>query len=853
MIHWKGLARTALWVLITILMVSQKANAHQLRGVVTSGDGTPLGAISVYVKGTSYGVVTNLKGVYTLELGNGDYQIIFRHLGFQDKLVRVRIQGENKELNVVLQEDVQQLEALTITDDEDDKAYAIIKSAQEKRKDYLAQFEKAKCETYSKLTLEKESEIQKIDTTSEIHGFTEELSKEQMELIETHSFVYFKSPNTVKEIKHAYLDHSKVGRRLNFGQTRDLSLQFNGPEDKYSTPSGEGFEGQFLFYKNIGDADFNFYQNRLALPSLNETSFISPIGGPALSHYRYKWKESFIEDGLLVHKIEVMPKRSTGAVFEGHIYIVDGLWNIKATELSIRENALTIYDEFKVFQNYVNLEDKWVLLREEFFYNTKSRREYKLGRSQVIYSDWEFEPEVPKKFFDNQVASTALGADEKGAEFWASNRPITMNSEEALFIKKQDSVRTYLSSPEYLRQADSSYNHTGIWDFVLYGVGKRNSAKGYRFEFDPLIMQPRPFSVGGYRHALGGLYEKTFEDETRLDLRSQLDYGFLNKDLRGRVRVGYRYDPIKMARFWVSAGSEYEILNSFESIVATFSRSNYLLSNHITVGHEIEIVNGIFLDLSLRYSHQKPIDDIRLSQWSNWVWAGANLNTPEYFDPYSKLMFDNKISIRFKQKYEIKGKRKIIRNSPYPKLNIRHKWGIPKVLGSDIAFHYLHVKLWDDFKMGGFGYSKYNIETGSFLFAKDTRFVDNQFFRGSDPIFLSNPLLSFQLLGRSVNTQGPYFQANYVHHFNGALLNRVPLIRRTRLKTVLGAATLLDSGTDIIHTEAFAGIEWPFRLGTQLLKVGVYGVQSYGNYNKGDQTLKVGIDFFNSYSGRWNY
>ena len=124
-----------------------------------------------------------------------------------------------------------------------------------------------------------------------------------------------------------------------------------------------------------------------------------------------------------------------------------------------------------------------------FVYNAKSNSDFKMGHTLVLYNDWEFNPDLGKKFFNNAITSYTENSTDVGPDFWAANRPITVNQEEATYIESRDSTRDYLKSPAYIRTADSSFNHTGFWDFVLFGVGKRNTSKGYTWTVNPLISQ----------------------------------------------------------------------------------------------------------------------------------------------------------------------------------------------------------------------------------------------------------------------------------------------------------------------------------------------------------------------------
>lgn len=820
---------------------------YQLRGTVSDSYGRPIPDVSIQLENSTYGVISNLKGQYYLELKDGDYQIIFHKLGYEPKAFDITIEGEHIDKHVVLKEAFIELQEVDINAEAEDPAYGIIRSAISVRKQFYRQLEHYSCSAYSKASMEREKEIQKVDSVN--FEVKTEIDKKQMEFTESISTIYFKAPGTYKEVKHAHQDHTKK-QRLSFGNSVELGVTLGPDIDEYAPP--QQAENQLLFYTSVTDGDFNFYQNLVDLPKLFDRPFISPLSTSAFLTYNFKLITSFREDDRLIYKIEVQPKRKAGPVFSGYIYITDEIWSIKALELSIPSNALNIYQSFKLLINYTQVDGKyWLPEREEFYYHLKLQGNKVMGNSLVMYSKYDLTSEPPRKIFDNALSIVEDSAEGKGVEFWTSKRPITLRTHEKQFIKKQDSIRNYYASDAYKFKADSSYNEIGIMNFLFLGVGHRNSIKGNEYRFDPLIMQPRPFAVGGYRHALGGNYIKTFENKTALRTRAEVNYGFLNKDIRGRGSLGYLYNPKKFAEISVGGGSTYQMINTYESLAATFSRSNYVLAEHITVGYRRELVNGLAVKTSLEYAVQKSLDGYNLAGWSSQLFG--DLNEPRAFEGYTKMVWETRFTIRFKQKYYMKPNQKVILGSTYPKLQIFHKLGIPNVLGSEVNFQSVEARLFDDFNIGLAGVSKYDIRIGTFLNRKAKRFIDDKLFRTADNYFYSNPLQSFQLLESRINTDRPFLQAHYRHNFKGFITNKIPGVNKLRLSTAAGASALAIERNNFFHFESYAGLERPFRVGKQLFKIGVYYVAANSTHSTTTGRVKFGIDFYNSFTNRWSY
>ena len=121
----------------------------------------------------------------------------------------------------------------------------------------------------------------------------------------------------------------------------------------------------------------------------------------------------------------------------------------------------------------------------------------------------------------------------KDSAYWANTRPIQLKEEELAFIHEQDIIERVLTSDAYIDSVNTEYNRLRFWDIVLSGVGFRNREKQQEIFINPIISQIVPFGVGGYRHRLGGMYSKEFENAQKIKFNGTIDYGFRNKDLKG--------------------------------------------------------------------------------------------------------------------------------------------------------------------------------------------------------------------------------------------------------------------------------------------------------------------------------
>ena len=444
-------------------------------------------------------------------------------------------------------------------------------------------------------------------------------------------------------------------------------------------------------------------------------------------------------------------------------------------------------------------------------------------------------------------------AYDKDSLYWTQHRTISLDDKEISYIHEADSLVAYYESPKYLAQIDSSFNHLNFWSFVLNGVGHRNRVRGTEWGFDPLVAQIIPFGVGGYRHRLTGYFNEDFTNGMLLETDGQIDYGFTNKDVRGKVGVGLTYFPLHFVRTFVRFGDYYDMVNNYSSLATLFSRSNYVRCQQFSVAQRMEITNGLFGELTFDYSDQFPITGLKPDYWSSIVFDTMSINTAIPFEEYVKSEVRLELKYRFRQKYVIKKNKKIILGSKYPEIRFLYRKGIFGLFGSEVNFDYIEFSSTDEFKFARFGTSSWNLIAGAFVNKKDLRVLEYKYFRGSDSFIFSDPLRSFQLMGPSLNTPDAYLRINYIHHFNGCFGSKIPLYNKLKITTTVGGGVLMIPSQDFHHEEFFVGLERIVRIKKQLFRFGIFAVTADNNLSNPAITWKIGISYYNTFTNKWSY
>jgi hypothetical protein len=853
------------------------ANAGVVKGIVRDENNQPLPYVFVLLKNSTYGINTNLNGAYFLELKPGTHTLVFSQLGYetQEQVVTI-LAGKTTLLDVGMKPASKELGAVEITARGDrDKGKEIMKKVIDNRDNYWSRVQNYKCTTYQKSSLEKilvkPSKVDSLkkdtiapeppkkaetDTTKAKKGkkknkkdteLEEEIKQKQLNLIESISETYFRAPGTFKENILAYHDFSE--KRSYSGGGGGGSFEYGEHE---IAPVQYSNDNPYLLISDAQSIDFNFYRNQIDAPALSSRPLLSPAAATAFLSYRFEFLGSFDENGKTIHKIGVLPLFKSDALFSGSIFIQDSTWAIVSVNLSINPDVLLFCKEFRVIQDYSEVAPNTFLpVRREFLYTIREGKYNILGNTRVDHSNYQLNIEIPKKLFTDEVKHFQPDAFDKDSAYWVDHRTIRLEEKEIAYIHVVDSLQARYKSPEFLAEKDSANNVINVWSFLLNGVYHINRAKGIDYYIDPLIAQVQPFGVGGYRHRLGAHFNKDFKNSKYLETDGQIDYGFLNKDVRGKVGVGLTYYPLRFVRTFVRFGDFYDMVNTFASLESVFSRSNYVRCREISVAQRMEIVNGLFGEITLEYSDQFPITGLRLEQWSTTLFG--SLNTPADFQRYVKSEVRLELKYRFRQKYIIKKNKKIILGSKFPEVRFLYRKGIPGVFNSEVDFDYIEFSSIDELKLARFGTSSWSVLAGAFVNKKDLRLLEYKYFRGSDSFIFSDPLRSFQLLGRTLNTPDAFFRVNYIHHFEGLMGNKIPFFNKLKITGVVGGGVLLIPSADFNHQEIFVGLERIVRIRKQLFRFGVFAVTADNSLDKPQITYKFGIGFYNTYTRKWSY
>lgn len=835
------LKRLFFFTLFSFLFLIGKSQS--ISGFIYDENNTPVAFANVYIKNISLGTTTDSEGKYFYQFTDpGVYNLVITAVGYKTAEVQLILQNnENQVKNIWLETDAKEMDELIVSAKRRDPAYEIISNAIKVKDKWKQQFNSSTCEVYIKakeVISEKEKKkrekaneqaniedqnkddadlLDEQNTSNEAEQKAQKLAG-SMNMVESQITRHWEYPNKVKEIKNAH---------KRFGSTYGL------------------------YFTNTVQQSFDFYDNLMNIENLNELPLVSPLHITSVLTYKFNLIESAYNGEKLEYKIKVTPRKKGNASWEGYIWILDKDFCITKVDLSIEKGGLYIYDEFNVKQEYDFINDSVIVLnRQEFNYTSKAGKRKFTGNTIVKYTDYLINPVFGKRFFSNELAVTTDSAYTKDSSYWDKIRPEPLTKEEQDYQRIKDSIYAHLHSDAYLDSVDSVYNKITFLDAVWEGFGFSNRKKMQYWYVSSLAGLINPFEIGGMRLGPRGSYFKKWKNQKYIWSYTNLDIGLRNGDVKGNIGGRFRYDPKHFGMIGLFAGEVFNTIVENDALTNLFMRNNWIEESNLTLYHRRELFNGFFFETDFSFTERRPINQY---QFGNLTDDWFNGNEPLDFQMYQSSILTLSASYTPFQKYMSEPHRKIILGSKWPTIGITYEKGINGLFGSDINFDYIMGYLKQSFKLGTMGTSTYKIQSGKFLNTADLRYVDYKIFPRGDKWFFASLMQSMQIQDTTLTATDVYLQLHFAHHFNGAIINYIPLVKKLQLHVVAGASALYIKESNYKYGEVFTGMERSFKAQRARYRIGVYFVAAHSNYSKITPRIKFAFNRYSMRDQTWSY
>ena len=523
---------------------------------------------------------------------------------------------------------------------------------------------------------------------------------------------------------------------------------------------------------------FNFYDNWV---SVLDKNFISPISISGKTFYKYYLMDSVLIGGRRCYEIVVEPKQELDLAFWGTIWIEDSTYAIQQLDLEIKKKAnLNWVDKVKIQQEFDRTsEGPWLPVKTRALIDLVEVVNQPGFITKFYTSSKKIVVNQPKElsFYESGIG-VSDDAYYKGESFWEENRHDTLTSTEKDVFKMIDSVKNL---PTVRTLVD-------IVELAVYGyqpVGK--------FDIGPYLFVYKYNKVERHRFRLGFLTNEKFS--RNLILRGYLAYGTYDQRYKYNAQVEYIFSR----KPWTKIGIQHRDDIDQISVTDDFFSTNNLfkftagftpfdrLSNSFEyrAWGERSLFTGFNQIVMFHNKKFTPLGDFNFGYYADKSDSG-NIQS-EFIT--SEISLEARYSSRETYIYTQLERVSFTADKPSPVFTLRYSMGIKGLFDSDFAYNKLIFNVRHELRLGTLGTTTYSLSAGK-IFEK-LPYPLLQVHKGNETI-VSDPD-AFYLMNFFEFVSDQWVSLFFEHHFEGLFTNRVPLLRRLKIRNLVFANMVYGS------------------------------------------------------------
>lgn len=524
--------------------------------------------------------------------------------------------------------------------------------------------------------------------------------------------------------------------------------------------------------------DIDIYKNNIYFLT---NSFLSPIADLAPTFYKF-----YIQDTTIIHQVKVVrmqfyPRNTTDLLFAGELFItLDGNYAIEAATLSLTKNTAINW----VNQLNVNLEFE----RQENgrYFNSFSETKVDFGMPGIkteilgtrtqVFKNYQTNSIIPDFIFNGPKEESIIEDSVQMNKYLVQNRPEPLSIYEAKTYSNYDSLNNMKSFQRSLYWG--SFLFSGYLNLRAVELGPWGSF----FSGNP---------VEGFKARLAA--RTTVEWSKSFYLAGNLGYGFKNKQLTHYLSSAYAFNHKSIYTFpehYIQLSHAYDIRTPGLDIqfqaegipILSFKRGEndqFLYDDVWALNYLVESRSHFSVVLNAKRWNQEAVGALHFIEKSNGI-----VDTT-----HSITSTELGLNLRYapgEQFYDQKSGRAYIPHRK-PVFTAQFTMGIPGVLGSDYSYKRLLVKVQKRFILSQLGFADIAI-SGGYLW-------------GSVPyplLFLPTAnqtyafyTWSFNMMNYLEFVSDQFVDLKIDYHLHGFILNKIPLIKKLKLREVVGIKALV--------------------------------------------------------------
>jgi len=749
--------------------------------VVDAKTQEPLPFVNIAFVGKNIGTTTDYNGEYVIRTQWPSGKLVASFMGYKSQYKKV-IKEKEQIINFQLMPDAEMLDNVVIQAkgryrNKNNPAVELIKKVVKNknlnRKEHLDYY---KYDKYEKVEFD-------------LNNITEKFKKKKV--FKQFKFIF------------KYIDTAKINGKpylpMFLKETKSKVYFRKKPKKKKEYVEGVKMTGLHDYIDNDGVnllidymyQDIDIYNNNI---NLLTNQFVSPISKIAPMIYKFHIIDTVDVNGYNCINLAFQPRNKLDFAFKGNMYITnDNRYAVTKIDMRVSEDInlnfvkdLQIIQEFKFINNEV-----WFITKDKIIvdFNLGKTGVGMYGKKTVLYDNFVFNKKIPDDIFKG-IEKKVLTDNykERDNHFWKQNRIGGLSQKEENIYKM---VETLHNVPAFKRTLNVfMLLVTGYWNFDKIDVGPVSTF--YSFN-----------DVEGFRLRLGARTSKKFSKYISID--GFAVYGFKDKkfkySLRGKIALDKK-DLKERPKQTLMA--MYQRETNFPGMKMMFiNEDNFLLSfkrgvadkilyyDLWTIEHYLDWGNDFSTTLSLKHTIEEPGGNWRFNYDDHTLKniTSSEIITKLRFAPNEKFYqgMDYKIPIITK----------------YPIFQLTYTQGFKNVFHSDFNYSKLQFNFFKRFYLSPIGFTNLEIETGK-VFGKAIPYTGLFIHRANQTY--SYQLRSYNLMNFLEFVSDEYTAVYFEHHFNGFIMNKIPLFKHLKWRAIVSAKGIYGRLTDANNPNVTSGL-----------------------------------------------
>jgi hypothetical protein len=767
---------TVFAVVFSLVLGSLQAqDVTKVRGKVydvNTGEVIPFATVSF--KGTSIGVTTEDDGSYSIDTRFATDTLECSFLGY--KVMRKVVRPfEKQTINFAMQDESLKLNTVDIIgkkakySKKNNPALELAKKiTKNKDKNRLKGLDYYQYDQYERVSLDLNNITEDFKNqfiirdfdwiweymdTSEVNGKTY-LPVFLREIIGTKYFK--KDGNEEKEYRKA-MRYSNLSDRLDVGSLND---------------------GLDLLYNEI-----DIYSDEIPLL---EAQFVSPLSGAGPNFYRYYIIDTLIDRGMEVINLAFIPAVKGNLGFVGNIFVSnDDRYTVMKVDMGIvKDINLNFIRDLKIVQEFEQLGDNFIKTKDKVVvdYSLTENSLGAFGSREVEYSNYSFERPKDMSIFASleKVINNPNGLIQPPS-YWEN---------EPLYNPSIQNLRTY-EMADRLR-ADPRYR-------TYLAIGRAIGAgfiKTGPFDVGPIATFISFNDVEGLNSRFGG--ETNFDFSKKVKIQAYGAYAQRTKEWKYSTGITYTFnkDFITNPRHFVQFTAERESIFPGQDL-EFFNPNNFLLSfqrgrttnmllDRTLHGRYRNEQNGYAFEVGARHKKRMPYGTLAFSIDDSIEGQPLTLDYISTIESYIGLRYAPN-----EQFIQGQAKRTQLYNE-FPIINLNFAHGRASVGSNDINYSRLSLNIFKQIEWTTIGTTDIIMDAGK-TWGRLPYLL--QFIPRGNQTY-AYQLGSFNMMNFLEFANDQFVSLKFEHFFYGYFLNRLPLIKRLKLREVISFKGLYGALSD---------------------------------------------------------